>query len=217
MLRPFSAENQQKSPFEMEEPRILSFKNAPWPLVDWLDCLTTPQLFFFMEVFARNKSSSSWIQTQMVCGLPFGNQKSFIFQSTILMFLSDKQFFRQDKEERFKRLKEFITRIPGAVDLCLPLMTKIPGNANCEAEHFESSSCLNFSWLDKPKTWCGDCQLQPISKGLMICTQKNTPFFGCFNVSGLQNTKKYCEKKTWILPTHKIVQSKNNFVGASNQ
>ena len=81
------------------------------------DCLTTPQLL------PETRRSSSWIQTQMVCGLPFGNQKSFIFQSTILMFLSDgEQFFRQGKEERFRRLKEFITRIPGAVDLCLPMM-----------------------------------------------------------------------------------------------
>ena len=120
----------------------------------------------------ETRRSSSWIQTQMVCGLPFGNQKSLIFQSTILMFLSDgEQVFRQGKEERFKRLKEFIT--PGCSGpLSATDVTKIPGNANCEAEHFESSSCLDFSWLDKPKTWCGDCQLRSISKGLMICTQK---------------------------------------------
>ena len=54
-----SAHFQQRTtkitPFEMEEPRILSLKNAPWPLVDWHDWLTTPQLFFFMEFLPETK------------------------------------------------------------------------------------------------------------------------------------------------------------------
>ena len=126
------------------------------------------------------RRSSSWIQTQMVCGLAFGNEKSFIFQSTILMFLSDgEQVFRQDKEERFRRLKEFITRIPGAVGLCLPChwCDEDSWQRKLWSWAFESPSCWNFSWLDKPKTWCGDCQLRSISERINDVHPKIHPFW----------------------------------------
>ena len=85
---------------------------------------------------------------------------------------------------------------------------------------FESSSCLNFSWLDKHKTWCGDCQLQPISERINDLHPKNTTnknskytLFGCFHVSSLQVTKNLVKKTPWILPTHKNRSVKTTSLG----
>ena len=81
---------------------------------------------------------------------------------------------------------------------------------------------FNFSWLDKPKTLCGDCQLNPIFKGLIICTTKIQKYktkihpFCLFPCEWPSGYKKSGKKKRDFCPPIKSF-SQNNFVGASNQ
>ena len=100
----------------------------------------------------------------MVCGLPLAIIPFAIKIYHPAIYHSDVHFWwwtivSKGKEERFRRLKEFITRIPSAVDLCLPCHwcdeedSLQQGNL-CKSWEFESSSCLIFiifhGWT-KPK------------------------------------------------------------------
>ena len=55
------------------------------------------------------------------------------------MFLSDgEQVFRQGKEERFRRLRIHHPNPGCSGPLSATDVMKIPGNANCEAEHLRA-------------------------------------------------------------------------------
>ena len=214
-----SAHFQQRAtkitPFEMEGPRTLSFKDAPWPLVDWHAWLPDDtQLFYWWNFLPETRRSSSWIQTQMVGGLPFGNTIAIKNLSSSNLpfwccFLMMNNFFRKARKNDSNVSKNSSPESRVRWTFVCHWCDEDSWQRKLWSWAFESSSCLDFSWLDKPKTWCISERINDLhpKKYKKKNTSKYT-LFGCFHVSSLHVTKNRVKKTTWILPTHKIVQSK---------